>query len=167
MNVIARLEFELVYSDSACTFSFLSSGIILWIELPWPENHANTYAWHTETLDSCFLSLIGSVLPWYPPLEIEPLTTECKAETLPLSHKSNAKSTSHSNYAANWRECVLQVTSVLITVNLLVNLASLGCDMDYDSVVKFRLCNLWSLVWHCWRDLIRSKQLSSVSVCRA
>ena len=33
-------------------FSFLSWGIISWIELLWPENPANTYAWHTETLDS-------------------------------------------------------------------------------------------------------------------
>ena len=41
---------------------------------------------------------------------------------------------------------------------------------------KFRLCILWSLVWfpeggnhgiHWWWDLIRSKQLSSVSVCHA
>ena len=27
---------------------------LLWIELPWPENPANTCAWHTETLGSCF-----------------------------------------------------------------------------------------------------------------
>ena len=26
----------------------------MWIELPWPENPANTYAQHMETLDSCF-----------------------------------------------------------------------------------------------------------------
>ena len=32
----------------------LRRGIILWIELPWPENPANTYTWHTETLDNCF-----------------------------------------------------------------------------------------------------------------
>ena len=35
-------------------FSFSKWGIILWIELPWPENLANTYTRHTETLDSCF-----------------------------------------------------------------------------------------------------------------
>ena len=35
-------------------FFFLNRGIILWIELPWPENPANTYARLTETLDSCF-----------------------------------------------------------------------------------------------------------------
>ena len=26
----------------------------MWIELPWPENPANTHARHTESLDSCF-----------------------------------------------------------------------------------------------------------------
>ena len=44
------------------------------------------------------------------------------------------------------------------------------------SVVEYRLCNLWSLSSisrggdygiRCWRDLLRSKQLSSVPVCRA
>ena len=44
---------------------FLSKEIILWIKLSWPENPANTYAWHTETLDTCFN------------LEIEPATTDC------------------------------------------------------------------------------------------
>ena len=39
-------------SIQACTFLFcifLSRGIILWFELPWPENLANSYARHTET----------------------------------------------------------------------------------------------------------------------
>ena len=48
--------------------SFLSRGIILWIELP--ENPANTYERHTETLDGCF-DLIRShqqYIPWSPPL---------------------------------------------------------------------------------------------------
>ena len=36
------------------TFSFLSRGIILLIELPQPENTENTCTRHTETLDSCF-----------------------------------------------------------------------------------------------------------------
>ena len=77
-------------------------------ELPWPENAANTCTWHTETLDSCF-DLIRShqqYIPWSPPLEIEPTTTECKAETLslihqPTSHTSGPKLTSHVNYIAN------------------------------------------------------------------
>ena len=50
---------------------------------------ANTCAEHTETLDSCF-DLISSHqqhIPWPPPLEIEPATTECRAETLPLSRQ--------------------------------------------------------------------------------
>ena len=36
-----------------CTFSFLSKGIILLIELTWPENPANTCDRHTEPLDNC------------------------------------------------------------------------------------------------------------------
>ena len=49
-------------------FSFLSRWITLWIELLWPEKPANTYARHTETLDSCF-GLIRShhqCIPWPP-----------------------------------------------------------------------------------------------------
>ena len=68
---------------------FLSRGIILWIELPWLENPTNTYAWHTETLDS-FFYLIRSHQQYIPssPLEIEPATTDCRAETLQLSQQS-------------------------------------------------------------------------------
>ena len=50
----------------------------------------------------------------------------------------------------------------------LVNLAS---SVDRWSVVEFRLCILWSLVRspmgeiHCWWNVIRSKQLSSGSLC--
>ena len=67
----------------------------LWIELPWPENTPNTYARDTETLDSCF-DLIRShqqCILQSPPLEIEPATTDCSAETLQLSHQF----TSHTN----------------------------------------------------------------------
>ena len=78
------------------------TSFVNWIELPWPENLANTYTQHTETLNSCF-DLIRShqqCIPWSPPLEIEPATTDCKAETLQLSHWSishisDAKLTSH------------------------------------------------------------------------
>ena len=61
-------------------FSFLSKGIILWIELTWPENLANTDARHTETLERCF-DLVKSqqqCIPWSPPLETKPATTEPK-----------------------------------------------------------------------------------------
>ena len=61
----------------------------LWIELPLPENLANTHAEHTETLDSCF-NLIRSYqqyIPWSPPLEIEPVTTDCRAKTLQLNNQ--------------------------------------------------------------------------------
>ena len=46
---------------------------ILWIELPWPENPANTYTRHTETLDRYF-DLTRShqqCIPWSPPLVIQ------------------------------------------------------------------------------------------------
>ena len=60
----------------------------LWIELPRPENPANTCAWHTETLDSCFdfIRSHQQSKPWSAPLEIQPATTEYRAETLLLSH---------------------------------------------------------------------------------
>ena len=45
----------------------------LWIELSWSENPANTYTWHTETLDNCFVLIRSQqCIPWSPPLEIEP-----------------------------------------------------------------------------------------------
>ena len=65
-------------------FSFLSRGIILWIELPWPENPANIYARRMETLDSCF-DLIRSLqqcIPWSLLLD---RTSDHRAKTLPLS----------------------------------------------------------------------------------
>ena len=75
-----------------------------WIEWPWPENPANTYARHTEILDSCFDLIRSSQLciPWSPQLEIEPATTDCRAETLQLSQQfisltSDAKLTRHGN----------------------------------------------------------------------
>ena len=77
-------------------FSFGTEGV-LWIELPWPENPVNTCVQHTNTLDSCF-DLVRShqlCIPWSPPLEIEPATTECRTETLPLSYQS----TSHTSNA--------------------------------------------------------------------
>ena len=52
----------------------------LWIELPWPENPANTYARRTETLDNCF-DLIRShqlCIMRSPPLGIELATTDCR-----------------------------------------------------------------------------------------
>ena len=38
-------------------FLFLSRRILLWIELPWPENPVDTYARHAETLDIEILAL--------------------------------------------------------------------------------------------------------------
>ena len=50
------------------------------IELPWPENLANTCACHTETMDNCsdLIRAHQQYTPWSPPLEIEPTTTEPK-----------------------------------------------------------------------------------------
>ena len=92
--------------------------IELFIELPWPENTVITYAWHTETLDSCFgrIRSYQQCIPSSPPLEIEPANTDCRAETLqmsqqPISHTSNVKLTSHGKCAANLNvSCKLQRT---------------------------------------------------------
>ena len=59
-------------------------------------------------------------ISWYPLQEVEPGTPYCWAETLQLSqqlisHLSDAKLTSHGNYAANAPEYALQITSVLFT----------------------------------------------------
>ena len=81
--------------------------VFLWIELPCPENPTNTYARHTETLDSCF-DLIRShqhCIPWSPPRKIEEATTDCRAETLQLSqqfllHTSDAKLKKKKKYTS-------------------------------------------------------------------
>ena len=137
-------------------FHFLSRGIILWIKLLWPENLVNTYAWHTVTMDSCF-DLIRShqqCILWSPPLEIEPVTTDYGAKTLQLS------SSYHTQAQLLW----------------LINLASLVCDMNcwlscrisvLQSVVTGSISSGGDHSIHYWWDLIRSKQLSSVSVCCA
>ena len=72
-------------------FFFFGRGIILWIRLPWPENPANTSARNTEALDRCF-NLIRShqqCIQWFPPLDIEPATTECRTESLTLTINSH------------------------------------------------------------------------------
>ena len=75
-NAHPRNYYDIEGKDIDVYFSFLSWGIIFWIEWPWPENPMNTYAWHTETLDSCF-NFIRShqqCIPWSPPLEFESVT---------------------------------------------------------------------------------------------
>ena len=66
---------------------FMSYQPLRWMELPWLENPANTYARHSETLDSCFdlIRTHQQCIPLSPPLEIEPATTDCRAESLQLS----------------------------------------------------------------------------------
>ena len=96
------------YLIPSLLYTYILNNYDLWIELLWLENPVNTWAWHTETLDSCF-NLIRShqqCIPWSPPLEIKPATTEHRAETLQLCpqstlHTSDAKLTSHDNCTAN------------------------------------------------------------------
>ena len=60
--------YNLKDNDTDVHFTFLSWGIILWIELPRTENPVTTCARHTETLDSCF-DLFRShqqCIPWSP-----------------------------------------------------------------------------------------------------
>ena len=103
-NTHPRNYHNLKGKDIHVYFSFLSR----WIILPWPDNSANSYAWHMKTLNSCF-NLIRShqqCIPWSPSLEIEPVITDCRAETLQLnqlsiSHTSYAKLTSKNRCATN------------------------------------------------------------------
>ena len=85
--VISDYRVQIIIMLMCVQISFLSKGIILWIELPWSENLLNTYTRHTEGLASCF-DLIRShqqCIPWSPPLDNEPATTDCRAENLQLS----------------------------------------------------------------------------------
>ena len=58
------------------------------------------------TAVSTLLGIIRSVIPWSPPVEIEPANTEWRAETLSLSpqstsHTNGAKLTSHHNFGGH------------------------------------------------------------------
>ena len=59
--------------------------VINWITLT--RKSSEHCVWYSETLDNCFdfISSHQQCISWSPPLEIEPVTTECRAETLPLS----------------------------------------------------------------------------------
>ena len=109
-NIIGKWKHGKFLSKSVSVSQKIKNG--LWIELPWPENPANIYAWHTETLDNCFdlIRFHQQFILLSPRLEIEPATTECKAKTLPLSYQftsctSDAKLTSHSGrwFDLQWR----------------------------------------------------------------
>ena len=109
-NVFMSLSSFFLKPFSASTFSFLSRGIILCIELPWPENPANTYARHTETLDSSF-DLIRShqqCIPWPPPLVIEPATTDCSADVnlYPCTWGDN----NYAYFKSSWEDVALEET---------------------------------------------------------
>ena len=57
---ISCVYYQEKYPHEKCLETYLMilvhgcRGIILWIELPWPENPANTCTWHMEPLDSGF-----------------------------------------------------------------------------------------------------------------
>ena len=96
------------------------------IELP--ENPANTYARHTETLDSCSTSL-GVINSIYRDLHRwwsnqRPQSRNSTTEPQSISHTNDAISTSHDNCVANWPECILQVTSVLFAVDAVTSRAT-------------------------------------------
>ena len=75
----------------------------MWIELPWPENPANTYARHTETLDSCsglirssVLEIEHGILCWWDLIRSKQLSSVsvCRAEVF-------ARFSGHSNSIHN------------------------------------------------------------------
>ena len=103
-RLFMRLSLMLCHCDAEWWCRWLYN---MWIELPWPENPANSYAWHTETLDSCFDLIMyhQQCTPCSTPLEIESATTDSRGETLQLnyqlvSHTSDAKLTNR-NCATN------------------------------------------------------------------
>ena len=137
-------------TDIRGTFVFERCTNQLWIELPRPENPANPWARDTETLDCC-CDLIRShqqCIPWYLPMESEPTITEYRVETLlqtPNPHRT-------------------QVTpNQLVIVNALPINLKISCKLHPYSVQKTRSPH--GILW--WWDLIRSKHMSSVSVCHA
>ena len=132
-NTHLRNHYGFKGKDIDVYFSFLSRGIILWIELPWPENPANIPAWHTETLDNCF-DLIRShqqCIPWSLPLEIEPATTDCRAE--------NGDRVLCKKYGFNLQD-TFRLIGRAITMTIWRHLCA---KWTVGSVVEFQLCNLW------------------------
>ena len=74
----------------------------MWIELPWPENPVNTYAWHTETLDSCFYlirsqSSVSTVISTTGDQSSDHRLQSRNSTTVPSIHIAH-KLTSHGNY---------------------------------------------------------------------
>ena len=72
----------------AKTFLVMSFFFFQVEELNYHNKSGKHYARHTEPLDCCF-NLIKSHLQcilWSFPVEIEPVTTECRSKTLPLVH---------------------------------------------------------------------------------
>ena len=80
----------------------------------------------------------------------------------------------------HWKEygcnCKTHLRYLAAQLPWLVDLASLVCDMNWwlscrvsalQSVVAGSISSGWDYGIHCWWDVIRSKQLSSVPVYRA
>ena len=92
------------------------------------------------------------------------MITECRAETLPgsyspTSHTNNAKLTCHGNCAANSPDASCKWH--------LYSYRRHGHLQGHGSVVTDSVSSGRDHSTHCWWDLIRSKQLSSGTVCHA
>ena len=90
---------RIVTWDYNCFLRIIIIIIIINYQLNYHDQKIwQTLTWHRETLDCCF-DLIRShqqCIPWSPPLEIKPVTIDCRAKTLQLSqlftlHTSDAK----------------------------------------------------------------------------
>ena len=146
------------------TFTLLNDDYLtdkkLWIELTWLENSANTYAQHTETLDS-FFDLIRShqqCIPWFPPLEIELATTDCRAETLQLSHQtilhlSDAELTSHCKHEVILRNQIFMKEIIRLSMNMITT-----CKVDR------KLCYLPSILTLSCKQRKKSPMMCYFSV---
>ena len=143
------------------------------------------------TLNCCF-DLIGShqqCIPWTPPLEIEPATTETQTLSLGyqfMPHISDAKSTSHGCIRPIWEDSALNGAVSSVRKNVLsrhirscgraflpwlVDSASLMCGMDWwpsDRVLVSVFCSCWcDLQW--WRSrytlLMRPNKVETAVRC--
>ena len=118
--------------NTPTTIAIISSFILNWI--PMTRKSGKPYTQHTETLDS-FFTLIKShqqCITWSPPLEIELVTTDCRAETLQLSqqfisHTSDAKK--------NKKKLYLHVSQLLKFSGQVQILVSLFAFFDFLFVV--------------------------------
>ena len=157
----------------------------MWIELPWPENPANTCTWHTETLDSCFtLGLISrsnqqpqnTEPKLLPPIHIAwliNLNVSCKLYLYTLQRTWSPPGPRLPRKIGNTHpRNYYNLKGKDINVHLF-SFLSRGIILwieFHDQKIRWTLgliSNGGEYSIYCWWDLIKSKQLSSVSVCCA